>query len=79
MIKQITFITVILITLATIAGCEIEPTMFGLPQSQWKQLTKEQQDEIIRGYNEQQRIKHQNAVFMSAINTAGKIVKNNPD
>lgn len=70
-------ISACLLLLGILFSCGCEKTMFGVPESQWNQLTKEQQDEVIRGYNEQQRIKQQNAVFMSAIDTAGYIVKNN--
>ena len=71
-------LSVSLLVLSSLLICGCEKTMFGVPESQWNQLNKEQQDEVIRGYNEQQRIKQQNAVFMSAIDTAGSIIKNNP-
>jgi hypothetical protein len=48
-------------------ACAPQPTMFGVPQDQWERLTPAQQQEVIRGYNEQQRIQQQNAPIESAI------------
>jgi|GEM_PF-2531639 len=71
--KLIRLFFLYILTICALSACE--RSMFGVPESQWNQLTKQQQDEVIRGYNEQQRIKQQNAVFMSAIDTAGYIIK----
>lgn len=73
--KKLLFLSLLIGNCLLIGGCE--RTMFGVPESQWNQLNKSQQDEVIRGYNEQQRIQQQNAVFMSAIDTAGTILKDN--
>ena len=50
-----------------LTSCVIEPQMFGVPQSQWNQLSEEQQQEVIRGYNEKQRIDATNEPINRAI------------
>jgi hypothetical protein len=52
----------LLFVINMLTGCEPpEPTMFGIPQSQWYTLTKAQQKQVIEGYNRQQEINAQNA------------------
>jgi hypothetical protein len=55
-------------------GCE--PTLFGVPQSQWNQLNSSEKSQIIQGYNQKQLIDAQNAPLESAIDVAGNIIGN---
>lgn len=73
--KKLLFLSLLIGPFLFICGCE--KMLFGMPESQWNQLNEQQQGEVIRGYNEQQRIQQQNAVFVSAIDTAGIILKDN--
>jgi len=57
-----------------LAACE--PTVFGVPQSTWNNLTPTQKQQVIDGYNQQQAIKQQNAPIQNAIDTAGTILNN---
>lgn len=58
-------------------GCQPpEPVVFGMPQSQWNTLTRDQQNQVIQGYNEQQRINAQNAPIENAISAAQTILGN---
>lgn len=67
--------TALLFVISLLAGCEPpEPTMFGIPQSQWYTLTKTQQNQVIEGYNRQQEINAQNAPAEAAIAVAGAAV-----
>ena len=52
-----------------------EPTVFGIPQSQWNTLTAEQRADVIRGYNEQQAIKERNVPIQAAIGAASNIAE----
>lgn len=45
-----------------------EPMVFGVPQSQWQTLTRDQQNEVIRGYNQRQQQAEANAPFIAAVN-----------
>jgi hypothetical protein len=47
-----------------------EPEVFGVPQSQWSQLTPEQQNAAIQGYNERKRIEKVNEPLNAAIDVA---------
>ena len=54
MLKVIAVSTVATLVLA---GCApSEPQVFGVPQSQWNQLSKKQQHQVIKSYNRQQEI-----------------------
>ena len=53
-----------------------EPTVFGIPQSQWNNLSSPQKQQVIDGYNQRQAIKEQNAPIESAIDAAGTILNN---
>lgn len=57
-----------------LTSCVIEPQMFGVPQSQWNQLSEEQQQEVIRGYNEKQRIDATNEPINRAIGAAAVVI-----
>ena len=49
-----------------IAGCAMEPQMFGMPQNQFNQLTPKQQSEVIASYNRQQEMKTKNEPINNA-------------
>ena len=51
-----------------------EPTIFGMPQSQFSQLSKEQQRQVIDSYNRQQEIRTQNAPAENLIGVLGTAV-----
>ena len=40
-----------------ISGCT--PYIYGVPKPQWDQMTTNQRDEAIRGYNERERVREQ--------------------
>lgn len=61
--------------LMLLAGCE--PTMFGMPQAQWNQLTPEQKSQVIQGYNQREQIKEQNAPLYAAIDAANNVLTSN--
>ena len=44
-----------------------EPTLFGMPQSQWQSLSKDQQKEVIKGYNKQQEIAEETAAQQAEV------------
>ena len=52
-----------------LAGCQ--PTMFGMPEGQFKQLTPSQQTQVINSYNRQQEMKTQMEPINNAVNTLG--------
>ncbi len=56
-----------------IVACE--QTMFGVPIEQWNTLSKVQQQEVIRGYNQRKQIEKQNEPIMSAIGATEGIVR----
>ena len=59
-----------------LGGCTPpEPTMFGIPQSQWNQLSPAEKREVIKGYNEQQKINAQNAPVESLISGAQSVIE----
>ena len=55
------------------AGPPPEPTVFGVPQGQWNTLTHEQQNEVIRGYNQRQQQAEANAPLIAAVGTINSI------
>lgn len=63
----------ILINLAMLllVGCSMEPMMFGMPESQFKQLPSNQQSQVIASYNRQQEIKTQNEPLNNAVDMVG--------
>ena len=48
---------ILLMCCLVLAGCT--PYIYGVPQPQWDQMTHNQRDEAIRGYNERERIREQ--------------------
>jgi len=76
--KNLTKILCVLSFLCAVTGCTIEPPeqmVFGVPQSQWNQLTPEQKQSVIDGYNQRQRIQAENAPLESAIGAAQQVLK----
>lgn len=67
---------VVVIAALFLTGCNTEPTVFGVPQSQWNTLTPSQKQQVIKGYNEQQRIAAENAPLDDAISAAQSMVNN---
>jgi len=63
--------------LVMLSGCE--PTVFGVPQSQWNTLTPGQKNQVIAGYNQRKLIDAQNAPIQNAIDTAGGLVAQGQD
>ena len=49
--------------------------MFGVPQSQWQQLSHSERQQVIRGYNQRQKIQEENAPLNNAIGAATGIIK----
>lgn len=68
-------LTCLSLTLLLNACTPPEPTVFGVPQSQWNQLTPAQKQQVIDGYNQRQRIKEENAPLQSAIDSASALVQ----
>ena len=59
-----------------LAACTaFEPKIFDVPQSQWVQMTPEQQQEVIRGYNERKKMEQANEMIQSTIKTAGEVIQ----
>jgi hypothetical protein len=52
-----------------------EPTVFGVPQSQWSQLTHAQQNQVIAAYNQRAQTNADNAPLQNIISTAGALVQ----
>ena len=68
--KHIIRLIFILLFTYVLAGCTIqppEPTVFGMPQSEWNQLTPKQKQSVIDGYNQRKQIEAENAPIESAI------------
>ena len=63
-----------LLTGLVLTGCQ--PTMFGMPQDQWNQLTPQQQAQVIDAYNQRKQTEAQNAPIMAAIGAASGVLKN---
>lgn len=75
--KKTIKILCVLSFLCAVVGCTIEPPeqmVFGVPQSQWNQLTPAQQQSVIDGYNQRQRIQAENAPLESAIGAAQQVI-----
>jgi hypothetical protein len=74
--KSILALTLLISVTEILVGCTPpEPTMFGVRQSQWQQLTPEQQTEVIKGYNERAQIDAQNAPIINAINAGSTVAQ----
>lgn len=60
----------ILLVVTSVALIACEPMIFGIPQSQWYQLSPEERQQVIAGYNEKERIREKNAPYEHAISAA---------
>ena len=57
-------------------GCAAsEPTVFGVPQSQWTQLSKQQQDEVIHGYNQRAATREINRPLTDTLGVAKVLLR----
>ncbi|HTM64102.1 MAG TPA: hypothetical protein VL360_06330 [Gammaproteobacteria bacterium] len=56
-----------------LSSCAIEPMMFGMPESQFKALPANQQNMVIKSYNERQRIKAENEVANNVIHAVSTL------
>jgi hypothetical protein len=72
------FMYLLIVVVLILTGCTalFEPTVFNVPQSQWNQLTPEQKQEVIKGYNEREKIETQMAPVKQAIGAADQYLKN---
>lgn len=59
---------------ALMTGCE--PTVFGVPQSQWNTLNDQQRTQVIQGYNQRQQQAVANEPWLEAIGAASSIFSN---
>ncbi len=73
MIKRLCCLALMFVALLGLAACE--PTVFGVPQSQWKTLTKSQQAAVIKGYNERQATRVANEPYYAAINASQSLLE----
>lgn len=74
LIKTI-FISFALLVVCTLMGCE--RSMFGMPESQFNQLTPEQKQQVIESYNERKLQETRNAPIYAAIGALGSAAKLN--
>lgn len=56
-IFHVGLVAMVLLLLAVLGGCA--PTVFGVPEQQWSQLTEAQRQSAIDGYNERARIREE--------------------
>lgn len=76
MIKLIRLSLLVTVVCSLLSACAPpEPTMFGIPQSQWQALTKQQQDAVIKGYNERQATETANQPYYAAINASQQFIE----
>lgn len=59
----------------TSCGPPPPPRVFGVRQSVWNTLSKSEKKEVIKGYNQRQKINAQNAPLNNVINTTGAAVQ----
>lgn len=52
------------------------PQIFGVNQNVWNSLTPDQKQQVIKGYNQRQKINAQNAPLESAIGATSAAVQN---
>lgn len=64
-----------LFALCTLTACESE--MFGMPESQFAQLTPEQKQQVIQAHNERKLQETKNAPIYAAIGALGNTAKIN--
>lgn len=63
----------LVLTILALTGCATEPTMFGMPEGQFKQLTPKQQSQVIDSYNKQQEINAKNKPITDTVSTIGSL------
>jgi hypothetical protein len=71
-----TFALALCLSAGLLTGCNSEPQMFGMPQSQWQTLSPKQQKSVIKGYNHRKQIETQNAPLTDAIGAVQNAVNN---
>ena len=75
--KKLTAIASTLLCGAVLAACQpAEPTVFGVRESVWKTLSPQEKKQVIKGYNETQKINAKNAPLESAIGATSAAVQN---
>ena len=57
--NKLSFFAPIFLSVILASCAPSEPTVFGVPQNQWAQLTRAQQHQIIHAYNQRQQLKAQ--------------------
>ena len=72
--RIIQFLFLSFFSLTLIACATPEPQVFGVPQSEWNQLSKDQQDQVIRAYNERQQTKEVNKPMSDFIDAAKDVI-----
>ncbi len=71
-------VLVVSLIAAVLVGCgPSQPSVFGVPQSQWNSLSNSEKKQVIQGYNQKQRIEAQTAPLNNAINEASDIIQQN--
>jgi hypothetical protein len=70
------FKKILLITISGVLLTACEPTVFGVPQSEWNNLTPTQQTQVIQGYNERKQIEETNKPLTDAISVASSALQN---
>jgi len=69
--KQILFLFAVMTVVTLVTGCiPYEPRVFGISESRWNTLTHEQQQEVIRGYNERKNTEVQVEPLNRAVGVA---------
>ena len=72
--KNVILLIGMTLLLAMLSGCKPPtPTIFGVSLETWQTLTPQERKEVIKGYNERERIQTQNAPINNAIGAASAI------
>lgn len=58
-----------ILSVLLLTSCATEPTLFGMPEAQFKQLSPSQQTQVIDSYNRQKEIRTQNEPITDAIDS----------
>lgn len=76
MIKVIRSLSLLAAACFLLSACAPpEPMMFGIPQSQWQTLTKQQQNAVIEGYNARKATQTANQPYYAAINASQQLIE----
>lgn len=73
-LRSLFFTLNIFLVTVCLTGCQ--PTVFGVPQDQWNQLTPQQKSQIIDAYNQRKQTNAENAPIMAAIGAASSTLNN---